>query len=181
VLTAVALAAESTNPILPATNEIIWGTVAFVLLLVLLARSGVFKQISKALTERTERIEGNIERAERIPREAEETLEKYRALLAEARDEANRIREDARRDAEQARRDLLERAEADANRIVQRAQEEIQAERDRAVAQVRREVGSLALTLAGRVIGETMDDDRQLRLVDRYIEQLQGEENGAQG
>jgi len=173
LLAGVILAAESSkNPILPATNEIIWGTVAFVLLLLLLARTGVFKQIERALAERTARIEGKLEKAEQIRRESEETLAEYRALLAAAREESNRILEDARRSAEQVRRELVQKAEAEASRVFQRAQEEIRAERDRAVSDVRRQAAALALQLAERVIGESMDEARQLRLVDRYIEEI---------
>lgn len=173
----VVLAAEP-NPILPATNEIIWGTVAFVLLLLVLARAGVFKRIRQALIERTERIEGNIERAERTKEEAEETLRRYQALLAEARQEANRIVEDARGSAEALRRDMVERSEAEAKRIVERAQREIEGERKRAVAEIRRELGALTVTLASRVIGDSLDTERQLQLVDRYIEELGTEGRG---
>jgi len=173
LLASVMLAAGSSkNPILPATNEIIWGTVAFVLLLLILARTGVFKQIEHALAERTARIEGKLEKAEQIRREAEETLAEYRTLLAAAREESNRILEDARRSADQVRRELVQKAEAEASRVIQRAEEEIRAERDRAVSDVRREAATLALQLAERVIGETMDEARQLRLVDRYIEEI---------
>jgi F-type H+-transporting ATPase subunit b len=166
------LGESGTKQILPATNEIIWGTVAFVLLLVVLARAGVFKQIQKALAERTERIQGEMERAAQERQEADQLLERYRQQLTEARAEANRIMEEAKASAEQARRDLLAKAEADANRVVSRAQEEIQAERNRVLSELRGETASLALGLAGRVIGETLDDARHRRLVDRYIEEL---------
>jgi F-type H+-transporting ATPase subunit b len=165
-------ASSGTNLILPATNELIWGTVAFVLLLLLLWRVGVFGRMRQALAERSARIQGDLERAEEARRQAEEVLARYRQQLADARQEANRIVEEARQSAEQVRRDMVARAEADANRIVVRAQEEIQGERNRAIAEVRTETATLALELAGRVIGETLDDERHRRLVERYIEEL---------
>jgi F-type H+-transporting ATPase subunit b len=169
-----ALAAEEsgTKLILPAANEIIWGTVAFLLLLLVLARAGVFKSISKALAERTARIQGEMERAAQERAEADDLLAQYRRQLADARAESNRIMEEAKASAEQMRRELLAKAEADANRVVARAQEEIQAERNRVLSDLRGETASLALGLAGRVIGETLDDERHRRLVDRYIEEL---------
>jgi F-type H+-transporting ATPase subunit b len=86
--------------------------------------------------------------------------------------------EDARKRAEEIRKELQERAEAESNRILARAQEEIQAERDRAVADVRREVGTLAVDLAERMIAGSLDRDRQLGLVDRYIEELAASAEG---
>ena len=56
--------------------------------------------------------------------------------------------------------------------MIERAREDIAGERERAIAEIRREVGSLAVDLAGRVIGDTLDRERQLSLVDRYIEEL---------
>src|SRR4030095_14295886 len=82
---------ETKNPLIPAWNELIWGTVAFVLLLVVLWRVGVFKKISEALQEGTKRIEGQIDDADRTKAEAERTLEEYRAKLAAAREEASRL------------------------------------------------------------------------------------------
>jgi F-type H+-transporting ATPase subunit b len=100
------LAAETTkNPLIPAWNELIWGTISLLLLLVILWRTGVFANIRKALGERTERIQGELERAERERKEAQELLERYRQQLAEARQEAARILEEARKNAENVRRD----------------------------------------------------------------------------
>ncbi len=167
------LAAEETkNPLLPALNELVWGTISLLLLLAILWRAGVFRNIRKALGDRTDRIQGELERAERERKEAQELLERYRQQLAEARQEAARILEEARKNAESVRRDLLARAEADAGRVVERAREEIQGERNRAVSEIRGEAASLALDLAGRVIGESLDDERHRRLVDRYLEQV---------
>jgi F-type H+-transporting ATPase subunit b len=167
------LAAEETkNPLLPALNELVWGTISLALLLLILWRTGVFRNIRTALGERTERIQGELERAEHERQEAQALLERYREQLAEARQEAARILEEARKNAENVRRDLLARAEADASRVVERASEEIQGERNRAISEIRGEAAALALDLAGRVIGESMDDERHRRLVERYIEQV---------
>jgi F-type H+-transporting ATPase subunit b len=177
------LAAEekTQNPLIPATNELIWGTIAFVLLLVVLWRVGVFKRITEALAERARRIEGQIEDAERTKAEADRTLEEYRSRLATAREEASRIVSEAREVGEQLRREAQQRAQEESNRIVEAARAEIEGERDRAARELRREIGSLAVQVAGRVVGHELDEDRQRELVDAYIDELTASANGSGG
>ena len=144
------------NPILPASNELIWGTVAFLILLFLMYRT-VFPSINQAYKDRRANIEGKLEQAERDRDEAEQLLEQYRRRLRDAEDETQRI---------------LDEARANADRELDRARQAIRAERDQAIRQLRNEVGTLAVELATRVVGDSLDRDRQLRLVDEYIEEL---------
>ena len=183
MLAVIALVAEEKNPLIPATNELIWGTFSFVILLVILWRVGVFKRISDALKERTDRIEGNIERAERDRQEARELLERYRRQLDEARDEARRILDEARQTGEQIRKDIHARAEEEANRMIDGATREIRAERDRAARELRREMGVLAVQVAERVVGRELDAEGHRQLIDDYIEELGREpsSNGGSG
>lgn len=162
---------ESRNPILPAWNELIWGAVAFFVLLFLMYRT-VWPQVNKAYQDRRANIEGKLEQAEKDRDEAETLLERYKQRLAAAEDETQRILEEARANAERVRKDLLAKAEADAGRQLERARQAIRSERDQAIRQLRGEVGTLAVELATRVVGESLDRERQLRLVDRYIDQL---------
>jgi F-type H+-transporting ATPase subunit b len=164
-------AQEERNPILPAPNELIWGAVAFAILLFLMYRT-VFPQVTKLYQERRSNIEGKLEEAESERDEAEQLLQRYRERLAAAEDETQRILEEARANAERLRRDLLAKADADAERRLERATETIRAERDQAIRQLRGEVGTLAVELATKVVGDSLDRDRQLRLVDQYIDQL---------
>ena len=162
---------ESRNPILPAWNELIWGTIAFLILLFIMYRT-VFPSVNKALADRRANIEGKLEQAEREREEADQLLEQYRRRLRDAEDETQRILEEARTNAERVRRDLLAKAEADSGRELDRARQAIRAERDQAIRQLRNEVGTLAVELATRVVGDSLDRDRQLRLVDEYIDEL---------
>ena len=162
---------ESRNPILPAWNELIWGAVAFFVLLFLMYWT-VWPQVNKAYQDRRANIEGKLEQAEKDRAEAEKLLERYRERLAAAEDETQRILEEARANAERVRKDLLTKAEADAERQLERARQAIRSERDQAIRQLRGEVGTLAVELATRVVGDSLDRDRQLRLVDQYIDQL---------
>jgi F-type H+-transporting ATPase subunit b len=162
---------ETRNPILPAWNELIWGTIAFLILLFVMYRT-VFPSVNKALKDRRDNIEGKLERAERERAEAQELLEQYRRRLRDAEDETRRILDEARANAERVRRELLAKAETDAGRELDRARQVIRGERDQAIRQLRNEVGTLAVELATRVVGDSLDRDRQLRLVDEYIDEL---------
>jgi F-type H+-transporting ATPase subunit b len=159
------------SPIFPATNELIWGTLAFLILLVLMYRT-VWPSVDKAFKDRRANIEGKLEEAEREREEADQLLERYRRRLRDAEDETQRILEEARANAERVRRELLAKAEADAGRELERARQVIRSERDQAIGQLRNEVGTLAVELATRVVGDSLDRDRQLRLVDQYIDEL---------
>jgi F-type H+-transporting ATPase subunit b len=132
----------------------------------------VFPSINQAFKDRRANIEGKLEQAEREREEAEQLLEQYRRRLRDAEDETQRILEEARSNAERVRRDLLAKAEGDAGRELDRARQAIRAERDQAIRQLRNEVGTLAVELATRVVGDSLDRERQLRLVDEYIDEL---------
>jgi len=132
----------------------------------------VWPSVDKAFKDRRANIEGKLEQAEKDREEAEGLLEQYRRRLRDAEDETQRILEEARSNAERVRRDLLAKAEADAGRELDRARQAIRAERDQAIRQLRNEVGTLAVELATRVVGDSLDRDRQLRLVDEYIDEL---------
>lgn len=162
---------ESTNPILPAKNELIVGIIAFLVLFALLWRVAL-PRANQVLKERSENIEGKLEHAERERQRAEELLREYRTRLASAEQEAQRIIDEARANAERLRRDLMAKAEQEADRAINQGREAIRGERDRAMRELRTEVGSLAVELATRVVGDSLDRDRQLRLIDQYIEQL---------
>ncbi len=178
MLHALVLAAEEApNPILPDTAELIYGSLAFLLVFVVLAKFA-FPVINRMLRERTAKIQGDLERAEQARSEAESELADYRAQLAGARAEANRIIEEARRTAEQLRRDLQARAEQESQATIARAQEEIRAERDRVFEELRARVGQIAVELASRVVEKELDETAHRRLIEEYIQQVAGSGNG---
>ena len=166
---------EHHNPILPEMDELIFGSLAFLVVFVALAKFA-FPAIARGLAQRSEKIQGDLEQAESARSQAEASLTEYRTQLDEARTEANRIIDEARKTAESMRRDLLAKAEEDARQVVARAQEDIQGERSRAFEELRRDVGELSVDLAERVVGKSLDKSSQLELVDRYIDELTGEE-----
>jgi F-type H+-transporting ATPase subunit b len=175
----IAISEQGKQLLYPKWSELILGAIAFFLLFAFMAK-WVLPRVNTLLEERRKKIQGDLEKAEDSRRQADELLAEYRRNLAGARDEANRVIEDARRTAEAYRQDMTKRAEAEYQSIVSRAQDDIRAERDRVFQELRAQVGELSLALAGRVVGESLDRDRHLRLIDEYIDQL-GSLSGSNG
>ncbi len=173
-------AEEPPNPIVPDVAELIYGSLAFIIVFAVLAKFA-FPALNKMLQQRTAKIQGDLVGAEHARTQAETELADYRDRLAGARDEANRIIEEARRTADQLRRDLQAKAEQDASQTIERAQEEIRAERDRALQELRAQVGAIAVELAGRVVEESLDQAAHQRLIDEYIEQVAGSGGNGKG
>jgi F-type H+-transporting ATPase subunit b len=163
------------GPLAVSLPELIIGTVCFLIVFAVLWRV-LFPRIQQTLKERTEAIEGGIEKATETQKEAEETLEQYRAQLAEARHEASRLRQDAQEQGAQILADLRAQGEAERQRLVAAAHDQIAADRAQALQALRAEVGSLAVELASRIVGESLDDEaRQSRVVDRFLAELDAE------
>jgi F-type H+-transporting ATPase subunit b len=158
----------------PRLDELIVGAIAFAVLF-FFTWKWVLPRLGRLLDERRRRIQGDLEAAEAARREAEAALRRYEEQLKEARAESGKIVDEARKTAEKMRTDLLAKAEDESRQIVARAQEEIRAERDRAFQELRRQVGELSVELAERVVGENLDKQRQLKLVDGYIDELVGD------
>lgn len=168
-------AEESINPLLPATPDLIWGGLCFVVLLVLFGVI-VLPRLGRTLDARREAIEGGIEKAQEAQAEADKAKDEYTKQLADARAEAARIREQARLDATAIANDVKAQAQADAERISQNAHAQIEADRQQAFVSLRSEVGTLAIDLASGVIGESLSDDkRATAVVDRFLAELETE------
>ena len=164
-------AQEAPNPILPATNEIIWGGLSFLVLLFLMWKFAL-PGLQKAVSARSEKIAGDLKSAEAARTDAETHLADYKAQLADAKGESNRIIDDARQQAEAVRKDLIARAEADAAQIRAKASEDLNAQADRIKADLTSHVKNLSLELAEKVVGQNMTNDTNAALVDRYIAEL---------
>ena len=161
----------------PHWEELVVGALAFAILFFFVWK-WVLPRLRQLLDERREKIQGELERAEETRRAADRELAEYRERLAASREEANQIIEEARRAAEQVRADLQAKAEQEAAATVARAQEEIRAERDRVFQELRAEVVEIAVGLASRVVGETLDAGTHQRLIDEYIDEVASSGNG---
>jgi F-type H+-transporting ATPase subunit b len=166
------LAAEEHNPLLPPLGEIIIGLIAFAIVFVVFVKvvAPRFEQVFQA---RREAIEGGIERAEAMQAEAMAALEQYRAQLAEARTEAAQIRDQARAEGQQILEELRIQAQEESARIVARGEEQLATARQQVVNELRGQIGTLAVQLAGQVVGESLADDaRRSGTVDRFLAEL---------
>jgi F-type H+-transporting ATPase subunit b len=164
---------QNPNPLVPEVAELVVGTIAFFIVFFALARI-LLPNIQRALAERTDAIEGGIRRAEEAQAEAQRTLEDYREQLADARHEAARLREEAREQGAAIIAEMREQAQAEARRLIESAHQQIEADRKQAFATLRSDIGTLATTLAERIVGESLQDEvRKRRTVDRFLAELE--------
>jgi F-type H+-transporting ATPase subunit b len=160
-------------PVLPHWGELIFGVIAFAILY-LIVKSKVVPQLEKMYADRTAAIEGGMHQAEEAQQEAQAALEQYKAQLAEARVEAARIRGEAQEQGAAIIAELRAQAQVEANRIAEASHRQIEAERQQAIASLRSEVGRLSTDLAGRIVGESLQDEvRQSGIVDRFLAELE--------
>lgn len=164
---------EEPNPLIPHIPELILGVVVFALLYVLVKKF-VVPNFESTFAERTKAIEGGLAAAETKQAEADAKLAELEKQLADARHEAARIREEAREQGATIVSEMREQAQAESTRIVDAGKAQLEAERQQAVTSLRAEVGTLATGLAGRIVGESLDDDaRQSRVVERFLADLE--------
>ena len=148
--------------------------IIFVLLLTFAIAKFVVPRFEATYAERTEAIQGGLEKAERAQAEAQAALEEYQQRLQDARSEAARIREDAKTQGTQILAEMREQAQAEAARIKINAEAHLEAERNQLLTELRNEIGGLATTLASRIVGESLDDDERVRrTVDRFLADLE--------
>ena len=164
----VAECAKAENPLVPAKNELIWGTIGFVVVAAFIMWRG-FPAIKKTMTARSEKIRGDIETAEASKTEAQSVLSMYQAQLADAKAESGRIIDEARLQADSLRKDLQARAEADMLELRTKAMADMETAKNRAVADLQSQVASLAIGAAGRIVEKNLDAESNTRLVESFI------------
>lgn len=168
-------AEKEPSPLALHPAEVILSIVVF-LILVYLVKKYVVPGFEKTFADRTAAIEGGLKEAERKQAEADAQLAELNKQLSEARHEAARIREEAREQGAVIVADMREQAQAEAARITTAAHAQIDAEKQAVLAQLRLEVGTLATSLAGKIVGESLEDEaRQRRTVERFIAELESQ------
>ena len=169
LLLAVSEPGSDRSVLLPAPNELIWGAISFSVFSLFMIKY-VLPKAQAALAERTAGIEGKLEQAEKDREEAQQLLAQYKQQLAEAREEAGRIRTEAQSQRAQIVEEARTEARAEAARITEAATAQIASERLQVVSELRRDVGGLAVQLASRIVGESLEDEaRQRRTVERFL------------
>jgi len=163
---------KAENPIIPATNEIVWGSISFVILFALLAKVG-YPAIKKGMDGRAAKIKSALDEAERTKAEAQTILDEYRAQLSDAKSESARIIEEARQAADKLRQDLKKQAEAEVADVKARAQEDIANQIDRAKADLQARVAELSIELAEKVVERNLDRDTNMALIESFIRETE--------
>lgn len=152
-------------------NEVIWGSLAFFVLVGLIAwKAG--PAIKKMVTGRTERIRGELEAAQAERVAAEQALNASSADLPDVSSEETRIRNEAVETASRLKTDMAAKAEADAVALVVRARSDADALKSQGLADLREEVARLTRGAAEAVVSESLDDSSHANLIDQYISQV---------
>ena len=167
---------EAPSPILPPTNELIWGSISFAVLFLLLAKFA-YPGIKKGMADRTERIRTDLEGAEAAKADAQRVLDEYRAQLADAKAEAGRIIEEARQQADSLKRDQAQRLQSELAEMRERAAADVESAKTQAIADLRSEVASLAIGAAEVVVQHNLDAATQTQLVEQYIQSVANQSN----
>jgi len=148
-----------------------WTILVFVLLLILLKKFAWGPMLA-AIDERESKISGDLEQAEKAKEEANKSLAELNKRLDDARTEAEKIVSDARTSAEKLAEKVTQDAKDEASKILEKAHASIQAEKESALSELRKEVAELAVGATNKIILTQLDAEKQQTLVDEYIKEM---------
>ncbi|MBR3283433.1 MAG: F0F1 ATP synthase subunit B [Ruminococcus sp.] len=151
----------------------IWAAINLILLFILM-KIFLFKPLRKMMDERTRSIQEDIDSAKQSREEAEALKQQYADDISEAKSEAQKILMKAHEDAEAEKAAMLRRSQEEADQIVADANKAIETERKRVLAQAQTQIADLAIEAASKIIGENVDDEKNRRLVDRFLSEEEG-------
>lgn len=171
---AVAEESEGFNPLSPEMGLYVWTLIAFIVVFYFLAKK-VFPRLEETLADREKRIKGDLEKAEETKAEAEKILEEYKQRVAQAREESNKIIDEARQAAEQVRKDLIAKSESEARLIVDKAQNQLESEKERTLNELQAQLAQWSTEIAARIVERELDPNTQKELVERFIAEVQKE------
>jgi F-type H+-transporting ATPase subunit b len=165
---------ESPNLFSVEPGLMIWTVITFLVVLTIL-RLTAWGPILSSLAERQRNIEGAIERARQTKNEADALLAKYETMLESARDDAHEILEEARKDGIKVQEEIRARALQEAEEFKARAHREIELATDGALEEIWSQTASISTQLAERILGRTIREADQERLVRELIEEMRTE------
>ena len=152
----------------------IFEAVANIIILFVLLKIFLFKPINKMKAERTRTIQNDLDSAEKAKAEAEELRQQYEDSISEAKEKANEIIMKAHEDAESERSAIIRKSQEEAEKIVADADKTIENERKRVLRQAQSEIADLAIEAASKIIGENVDDEKNRKLVDKFLSDEEG-------
>jgi F-type H+-transporting ATPase subunit b len=149
----------------------IWTLITFTVVMLIL-KAFAWKPITTALDQRSQRIEGDLEQAESIRKEAEASLDSYKKKLEGLREEGAQIVAEARQEAERLREEILAQAQRDADDIRARGKRDLDLAKDAALADFHRQVTDISISVAGRILGRELKSADHARLIEESIGKL---------
>lgn len=159
--------------ILPKFAEMWPSAIAFVLMFIILWKFA-FPPITAMLDKRADTIRESLEKAEDTRVEAERLMDEYKKQMAEARQEAGRIVEQGRKVADSMKDDIVAKATEEAQGIIVKAKESIEAEKRAAMAELQASVADLSVAVAGKVIGKSMSVEDHAELIKQAMAEVGG-------
>lgn len=146
----------------------IWAAVNLILLFVLL-KIFLFKPVNKIMDERTRTIQDDLDAAKKSKEEAEALKKEYEDTLSDADKKAQEIIMKAHEDAKSEKSAILKKSQEEAEQLISDANKTIENERKRVLAQAQTQIADLAIEAASKIIGENLDDEKNRRLVDKFL------------
>ena len=159
---------EPVNLLSPNTGLMFWTLLIFIILLFVLAKFA-FKPLTAAVEAREKKLEEMLKAAQDDRAEASRLLEEQKRAVDTARAEAQRLVAESRTTGEKMRAEMLEQTKHQQHELLERARAEIDTERKRAIADLRREAVELALAGASKVIERNLDDQTNRKLVESFL------------
>ena len=171
------IAANGVDLFLPETYDIVWSLIILIIVALFFYKFFLPK-FQSVFDERTAKIEGGLAKAEQAQKDAEEAKKKYQAQLSTARVEASKIRNDARAEASHIIADARSRAETEAAQITANAERSLESQQQKAMVNLKGEVGSLATSLASKILGSELQDSAvQTQMIDQMLADMENDES----
>lgn len=152
-------------------GDMLYSLIMFIILFLLLRRYA-FGPLMGIMEKRAQQIEDDLKQAEQNRAEAEQLLKEQRAELEQAKKDAQQILENARATSEKQAEEIIQAAREEVEQLKSVAQKEIEREREKAVEALRREMGTLSVLLAAKVIEKELDPEQQQQLIDQYLKEV---------
>lgn len=150
---------------------LVWNVINFLILMYLLKRF-LYQPLLDVLDKRSAKIAGDLQAAETSREEALELKKKYEAEIAKARERAQEIIEEAEERGKERAREIIKAAKEEAGRIRERNLEEIELAREEASRQLKEEIATISLLVAGKYLQEQLQKEQQIKIIEKYINSL---------
>ena len=155
----------------PNTGTIFWTVITFVILMLILKKLA-WKPILKALEDRENRIKSAIYQAEQDQKRAEQLMREHQALIEKAKKESMKIINESKETAENTKKEIIEQARFEAEKMLEKAKQEIELSKDAAISEVKKYAVDISLSAAQKVVGEIINQEQQVKLIQKYIQEL---------